>query len=193
MMCGPEGRLVESAPWFFRPSCNRPVPGSEGLSALAAPVPGPIRNALAAATDAWVAGLGSRLVSIVLFGSVARGEATETSDIDVLVVAGGFPRSLSARRRELLEIYARTARSLPAVKWNLVTKTPEEARVNSPLYLDMVEDARLLFDRDAFLAGVIERLRARMRELGSRRVVLPDGSWYWDLRPGFTFGEEVRL
>lgn len=32
----------------------------------------PFRSALVAAADAWTADLGERLVSIVLFGSVAR-------------------------------------------------------------------------------------------------------------------------
>jgi hypothetical protein len=91
----------------------------------------------------------------VLFGSVARGDATKSSDIDLLVVAEGFPRRLSARRQELLALYApvREARQLPSIEWNLVTKTPEEALVHSPLYLDMVEDGRLLFDRDGFLSA----------------------------------------
>lgn len=59
--------------------------------------------------------------------------------------------------------------------------------------LDMVEDGRLLFDRDGFFAAVLERLRQRMRELGSRRFHLPDGSWYWHLKPGFRFGDDVAL
>ena len=165
------------------------------LTALVSSVPATIRTALTAAADAWIAGLGPRLVSIVLFGSVARGDAIETSDIDLLVVAEGFPRRLSARRQELLGWYApvREAGNLPLVEWNLVTKTPEEARVTSPLYLDMVEDGRLLFDRDGFFAAILERMRARMRELGSCRIVLPDGTWYWDLQPGFRFGDEVSL
>ena len=87
----------------------------------------------------------------------------------------------------------RETRQVPIVEWNLVTKTPEEARVHSPLYLDMVEDGRLLFDREGFFAGVLDRMRARMRELGSQRVFLPDGSWYWDLQPGFRFGGEVQI
>jgi len=165
------------------------------LAAVGPPVPAGFHPVLAAACEAWVAGLGPRLWAIVLFGSVARGEATGTSDIDLLVVAEAFPRRLAARRQELLALYApvREARGLPWVEWNLATKTPGEARATSPLYLDMVEDARLLFDRDGFFAGVLDRLRARMRELGTRKVVLPDGSWYWDLRPGFRFGDEVEL
>jgi hypothetical protein len=126
---------------------------------------------------------------------MARGDATEGSDVDLLVVADGFPRRLGARRQELLDLYApaREAGGLPFIEWNLVTKTPDEAREHSPLYLDMVEDGRLLFDRDGFFAAVLGRMRARMRELGSRRVFLPDGSWYWDLQPGFRFGDEVRI
>jgi hypothetical protein len=162
---------------------------------LAPSTPAPLREALSAAVDVWKSALGPRLISVVLFGSCARGDATATSDIDVLVVAEGFPRSLSERRRELLDLYARVRETgqLSPVGWSLVTKTPDEARAHSPLYLDMVEDARLLFDRDGFFAGVLESMRTRMRELGSRRVFLPGGSWYWDLAPGFRFGDEVRI
>jgi hypothetical protein len=79
------------------------------------------------------------------------------------------------------------------MQWSLVTKTPDEARAVSPLYLDMVEDGILLLDRDGFFARVLEGLRARMQELGSRRVFLDDGSWYWDLKPDFRWGEVVTL
>jgi hypothetical protein len=113
----------------------------------------------------------------------------------VLIVAEGFPRSLAERRRPLLAewVQARADLALPYVEWNLVTKTPDEARYRSPLYLDMVEDAILLFDRDGFFAGVLDGMRARMRELGSRRVYLADESWYWDLKPDFKFGEVVEI
>ncbi len=155
----------------------------------------PFRSALEAAGAAWCALLGSRLRSLVLFGSVARGDATDRSDIDLLVVADGFPRSLVERRRPLLAAWshARARHALPAVDWSLVTKTPEEARHHSPLYLDMVEDAVLLVDRDGFFTTVLDAMRARMRELGSRRVFLDDGNWYWDLKPDFRFGEVVEI
>jgi predicted nucleotidyltransferase len=171
------------------------VPANPILAALPSSMPPRLRDPLRAAADTWIAALGPRLVSLVLFGSCARGDATEASDVDLLVVATGFPTSLAARRRELLELYApvQHAGHLPWVEWNLVTKTPEEARVRSPLYLDMVEDARLLFDRERFFATVLDGMRARLRELGSRRVFLPDGSWYWDLYPQFQFGDEVRI
>jgi predicted nucleotidyltransferase len=134
-------------------------------------------------------------VSLVLFGSVARGDARPDSDIDVIVVAEGLPRSLADRRRPLLAEWerARTQAGLPPVEWNLVTKTPDEARYHSPLYLDIVEDGILLVDRDAFFRSILDAMHERMRTLGSRRVHLPDGTWYWDLKPDFRFGEVVEI
>ncbi len=54
-------------------------------------------------------------------------------------------------------------------------------------------DVDLLLDRGGFFAGVLAGLRARLLELGSRRVRMPDGSWYWDLRPGMKHGEVVEI
>ena len=151
--------------------------------------------ALEAATAAWRDALGDRLVSIVLFGSVARGTAHRSSDIDLLVVADGFPISLSQRRRGLQVEWTRVQRErgLANVEWSLVTKTPEEARVHSPLYLDIVEDGIVLIDRAGFFQVVLDVMRARMQALGSRRIFLADGSWYWDLRPDFQFGDVVEI
>ena len=153
----------------------------------------PFRSALAAAVDAWIGRAG--LISIVLFGSVARHEARPTSDIDVLLVAEGLPRRPADRRQPSLDAWeaARTACALPPVEWNLIVKTPDEARYRSPLYLDMVEDAVLILDRGRFFEAVLAGMRARMRELGSRRVHLPDGSWYWDLKPDFRWGDVVEI
>jgi uncharacterized protein len=151
--------------------------------------------ATAEASAQWIRGMGDRLVSLVLFGSVARGDATPDSDVDVLVVATGFPRSLRDRRQEILDVWYQSpacTRS-PGVTWGLVTKSPEEASDHSPLYLDMVDDAVILFDREGFFARVLESMRARMRLLGSRRVFLGDGSWYWDLKPDYRYGEVIEI
>ncbi|MGQ0732838.1 MAG: nucleotidyltransferase domain-containing protein [Acidobacteriota bacterium] len=154
-----------------------------------------VRAALTAALSAWTELLGPRLVSLVLFGSVARGDAGASSDIDVLVVADGMPHGLADRARPLRQAWQRVRadHGLPAIEWNLVVKTPAEASHHSPLYLDMVEDAILLADRSGFFAGVLEAMRARMASLGSRRVHLPDGTWYWDLKPDYRFGEIVEI
>ena len=110
-------------------------------------------------------------------------------------MAHGLPRALADRRRPFLESWerARAARALPSVQWNLVVKSPVEARFRSPLYLDIVEDGVLLLDRGRFFEDVLGGMRARMRELGSRRIFLDDGTWYWDSKPDFRWGEVVEI
>lgn len=155
----------------------------------------PFRTALCEAVPLWSEQLGEALVSIVLYGSVARGDAEPRSDIDLLFVVDDAPSSHTARREPLLRAWEqhRHTRALPTVTWSFIVKTRDEARVHSPLYLDMVEDAVLLLDREGFFESVLEEMRDRMRQLGSRRVHLPDGSWYWDLKPDYQFGEVVEI
>jgi len=73
-----------------------------------------------------------------------------------------------------------------------VFKTPEEAEAGSPLFLDMVDDARILYDCDGFLEELLERLRQRLAELGSRRV-WRGNSWYWVLKPDLAPGEAITF
>jgi predicted nucleotidyltransferase len=166
-----------------------------GAQRVPASLQEPFRSALVVATDAWIADLGPRLVSIVLFGSVARRQAGPASDIDLVLVAEGLPRRRADRRRPFLESWerARAAHALPPVQWSLIVKSTPEARARVPLYLDIVEDGILILDRGGFLESVLAGMRARMRELGSRRVLLDDGTWYWDLKPDFRFGEVVEI
>lgn len=133
---------------------------------------------------------GDNLVSLVLFGSVARGEEKEESDIDLCVVlekASGF---LSERVKPFLEIHRRLG---AGTLFSFVILTREEAERNRALFLDMTVYSEILFDRDGFFKERLSELRGRLRELGSKRVTLPDGSWYWDLKPDLKFGDSFEL
>ncbi len=61
-----------------------------------------------------------------------------------------------------------------------------------PLYLDLVEDAVLLFDRDGFFAGALEHLRRSLRRTGVRRLRLGKIR-YWDLKPDLVPGEIFEI
>jgi hypothetical protein len=143
--------------------------------------------------------LGDRLVSIVLFGSVARGDASATSDIDLLIVATDLPTGQFARKRLLQAVDAAFERDLEraeaeGVEGRLarILRTPEEAGRVIPLYLDLTEDAVLLRDRGGFFAAVLERLRGSLRRLGARRV-RQGSTWYWDLKPDFKPGDVFEI
>ena len=73
-----------------------------------------------------------------------------------------------------------------------VFKTPGEVRQGSLLFLDMVEEARILHDRGEFLRVYLDGLRARLRELGARRV-MRGGGYYWQLKPDLKPGELITL
>lgn len=155
---------------------------------------------LLAALSAAVSGhYGDRLVSLVVFGSVGRGTARPDSDVDLLVVADALPPGRMARvtefdavERDLAPALERArSRGLETVLSPLF-KTPDEARRGSPLFLDLVDDARLLVDREGFFAGVLSRLRSRLAELGARRV-WRGARWYWDLKPDYRPGEVIEL
>ena len=142
---------------------------------------------------------GQRLVSLVVFGSVGRGRARPDSDLDLLLIAQDLPPGRMKRVSEFDRVERALAPALKRAKQAGLTtylspilKTPAEAERGSPLFLDMVEDARLVIDQDGFFAGVLGRLKEKMRKLGSRRV-WRGTRWYWVLKPDLKPGEVVEL
>lgn len=142
---------------------------------------------------------GDRLISVVLYGSVARGTMRPDSDIDLLIVANPPPHGRMARMREFEGIDEAMASDLKeAARMGVHTylspiiKTPEEVGYGSPLFLDMTLEARILFDRDAFFARYLQGLRSRMRALGSQRRRL-GGGYYWVLKPDYKPGDRIEL
>ena len=143
--------------------------------------------------------LGDALVSVLLFGSVARDEAAAVSDIDLLVVAEDLPRGRFARLDRLRaadEIVRPQLENLRRqgifTDFHVLLKTPAEAAILRPLYLDFVEDAVILYDREGFFARVLNDLRASLDRLGARR--LQRGRLrYWDLKPDYTPGEVFTI
>lgn len=124
-----------------------------------------------------------RLVSVVLFGSVGRGEARADSDVDLLVVIRDLPPG-RMRRRMLLDPAMKSAakRGLTAA-FNCHIRSPEEAKRITVMYFDFPYDAKVLHDRGSFFAGIIEDVRERIHLTGATRKRI--GKFhYWDLKPG---------
>ena len=143
--------------------------------------------------------LGERLVSVVLFGSVARGDARASSDIDLLIVARDLPAGQFARKRLLAAVDHAFEPLLTAAvdegfetRLARIVRTPEEAARRVPLYLDMTEDAVLLHDPDGFFAGVLDGMRRSLARLGAKRI-WRGKTWYWDLKPDFRPGDAIEI
>ena len=143
--------------------------------------------------------LGDNLISVVLFGSVARGQARATSDVDLLVICRELPAGAFRRRETLQPVRERLQAELDRL-WGQgihtdfveIIKSEAEAQRTHPVYLDMTEEAVILFDRVGFFAGILERLREQLRKLGAKRRQL-GRLRYWDLKPDFKPGEVITL
>ncbi|NIM96726.1 MAG: nucleotidyltransferase domain-containing protein [candidate division Zixibacteria bacterium] len=143
--------------------------------------------------------LGKSLISVVLYGSVARQEASHTSDIDLLIIAQGLPKGQFVRKQCLSKADKKIYPAIQSLwsegidtSFTRILKTPEEASHIVPLYLDMVEDAVLLVDRKDFFKGILSQVRDSLKRLGARRIS-SGRIRYWDLKPDLESGERFAI
>ena len=145
--------------------------------------------------------LGDRLVSIAFFGSVARGEATPESDLDVLVIARNLPSDVGFRIRETMPVHDAVRRGDAYKRLRLQGRSafvsdlflsPEEAKAHPPILLDLVDDAFITYDNDGFLEGVLKNIRERLNELKAKKVRASKG-YYWILKPNAKPTEVVTI
>lgn len=142
---------------------------------------------------------GRRLKALAVFGSVARGTPRPDSDIDLLLVVDDLPAGRRARMAEFDRVDALLAPLFAQVRsegvhtaLSPVLKTPVELAAGSLLYLDMVDQARILFDNDGLLRRYLDNLGRRLAAMGARRVA-KGGGYYWELAPGFRWGDRIEL
>jgi predicted nucleotidyltransferase len=120
--------------------------------------------------------LGDALFSMVLFGSHARGEAKETSDYDLLIIAKGLPAKPVKRR---LFIRAPLKGQFDE-RFSIVAKTPEEMRDHFPsFFLDLGVDGIIVFDRGDFFKKLQVVIREIIKKAGLQRKRWND-EFYWE-------------
>jgi hypothetical protein len=137
-------------------------------------------------------------VAIALFGSVARGQARSDSDLDLYVVTHRPSLGDSRLQRmwgcidaspEYQALVSAGYQPTPSP----VPHTMEELARHPWILLDIAHHGVILYDPESPLERELDAVRRRMAELGSKRIELPDGSGYWDLKPDWRPGEVVDL
>lgn len=139
------------------------------------------------------------LTSLAIYGSVARGTASDNSDLDLLVVSQDFKGSLAERidalaglKNRLHDEFSLLRRHGVNASLSLYPLRREEVERLPIILLDITEEGRIAYDKDGFLQKNLTRLRLKLADLGSKRVPAKDG-WYWDLKPDYRALEVVNL
>lgn len=140
------------------------------------------------------------LSSFAVYGSVARGVAKEHSDIDVLVVSNDLSGSIGSRIDRLYDVEVKLRDELSWLRKHGVYTglsfyplREEEAKRIPLLFLDLTEEAVVMYDKNRFLETILTELKARLARLGGRRIFIDKEKWYWDLKPDYKFGEEITI
>ena len=145
-----------------------------------------------------------RLISVAIFGSVARNEAKfPGSDIDFLVVVEGIKGTFGRRIHQMMD-FDRKLRETAEFKeftrekgtWPLIQEyifSPEEIKHHPPLLLDLTSDVYILYDKEDFLKNELQTLQETFAKLGTKKVTLPNGEWFWILKPKTKLHEAVEL
>lgn len=138
--------------------------------------------------------------SFALYGSVARGTAEDDSDIDILMISSDFEGSLGKRIEQLLRVEDAVREELNWLReqgihtgLSLYPLRPNEADRLPSLFLDLTEDAVILYDEGRFLEGLLSELKGKLLRRGAVRVFIDVDRWYWDLKPDYRFGETVEI
>jgi hypothetical protein len=143
---------------------------------------------------------GARMMSLVVFGSYARGEQRLNSDLDLLIVLRSGSWSYRSERTEefVRSVEQPCDSDLQALFENGISMelspiilTHGEAQCFLPLYLDMVNNSLIIEDREEFFAGVLGKVKRQMARWGSEHIKV-SGHWLWEIRPGLKWDEVLH-
>jgi len=141
------------------------------------------------------------LLSMVLFGSVARGNWTERSDIDILLIfsdnfqAGKdldeimIESTMEYERKN--EIRKQQDRKLNIHIENLSLRFKELKRFKT-LYYDIAMDGIILYDVNKTATKFLENQNEKMKNKKLRRIYVNKEEYYWK-RENVQFGEVFEL
>ena len=138
------------------------------------------------------------ILSFALFGSVARGEARPDSDIDLLIVHKPIEFDVWERYKKAFGGLSKCDESCKLrtkgldPHLNEILLTEEQLYEPRLILLDIYDHGIIIYD-NGVLKKRFESLGTKLKEFGSKKVILCDGTYYWDIKPNWQFGEVIQV
>lgn len=141
------------------------------------------------------------LLSIILFGSIARGKWTYESDIDIFILFSNKNSKNLNYTQKLTEMIFDYEKSTDLINekgkklycsiqdLSLQLKDLDNFRT---LFYDIVMDGIILFDRNQIGFQFFEIIKKKISEKGLKRVYINEADFYWE-RKEIKFGEIIEL
>lgn len=141
------------------------------------------------------------LLSVILFGSVARGKWTRNSDLDLFIILSNEYQDKYELNEKLIELIInfqeleiknklkkdKFIHSIQAIAVRLI-----DLNYFRTLFYDIAMDGIIIFDKDQTGEKFIERIKHRMKENQLTRVYNDDHDFYWK-HEKVKFGELKEL
>ena len=122
---------------------------------------------------------GDNLISIILFGSYARGTATEYSDVDLLIIAKNLPKRRIERYKIIRDIILDFIYEYEINLSPILIKPEELSHKNiSPLIYGILTGYKVIYDKDNFWKNYLERIKPIIKE---KKPVFIDEEKEWKI------------
>lgn len=142
-----------------------------------------------------------KLLSMILFGSVARGKWTNQSDIDLFLIFSNNSLKHKKLERKLIDIILKFEEINELLDQNgnnihasiqpitLLLKDLDNFRT---LFYDFAMDGKIIFDKNEIGLKFIKKIKKRIKSLGLKRIFIDDNDFYWKHKD-VKFGEIIEI
>jgi uncharacterized protein len=138
---------------------------------------------------------GTRLISIILFGSCSRNTQHYDSDIDLLIILSEASQGRLSRQEEFIDHIdtklEEDVKNLAAYNIHTeispVIKTQKELEEGHLLLYEMTESCKILYDPQLFMTKFLEAMKVKMNQAGVKKT----DKGYW-IMPSDIFSPTIK-